>query len=717
MSTLADNIKIALGSEFLTAFSRIPRTQQKKVRNTIEDFQNDPTSSGLNFEKIEKASDKKLCSIRIDKNYRGIVMKPETGSVYLLLWVDTHDEAYDWASKRRCLINPNTGALQIVPVSINAVEESLEETVQNENQEGLFADFRDRELKRLGLPEELLPAVRSVITEDDLDAQISNFPEEVSEALYMLAAGYSLEDALRELEKGDEVKEVDETDFEKALNHPDSQRRFHIVSDALELQDMLNAPLEQWRVFLHPSQRRIVEMKANGPVRVLGGAGTGKTVVAMHRVKWLLENCFTQKTDRILFVSFTKNLVADIDSNLSRILSSEQKERVEVTNLDSWVRAFLDKKGYEGKIAYEEITDSLWKSALNMKPEDPALPDSFYKEEWREVIQSQGISSADQYMRASRLGRGRSLDRKSRNLVWPVFEEFRNLLEERKLKEPEDAFRDARSVLSSSSSALPYKCVIVDEAQDFGTEAFKLISVLSQSSHRDESEKGVNSLFIVGDSRQRIYGRKVVLGRCGIEIRGRSRRLRINYRTTEETRSWASQVLEGKGFDDLDGGEDDSRGYRSLMNGPAPEILQFDTFENEIEALSQKIKDMVEKSDLEHSHICVVARTERELERYQQAFELKGFESYRIRRKDSQTSPGIRFATMHRVKGIEFEHVLIVAVQEGLVPLAYAMRGCDNEVSRLNAEMGERSLLYVAATRAKRTVTISYHGKKSEFLK
>ena len=157
-----------------------------------------------------------------------------------------------------------------------------------------------------------------------------------------------------------------------------------------------------------------------------------------------------------------------------------------------------------------------------MKPEDPALPDSFYKEEWREVIQSQGISSVDQYMRASRLGRGRSLDRKSRNLVWPVFEEFRNLLEERKLKEPEDAFRDARSVLSSSSSALPYKCVIVDEAQDFGTEAFKLISVLSQSSHRDESEKGVNSLFIVGDSRQRIYGRKVVLGRCGIEIRGRS---------------------------------------------------------------------------------------------------------------------------------------------------------------------------------------------------
>lgn len=113
----------------------------------------------------------------------------------------------------------------------------------------------------------------------------------------------------------------------------------------------------------------------------------------------------------------------------------------------------------------------------------------------------------------------------------------------------------------------------------------------------------------------------------------------------------------------------------------------------------------------------VLARTERELERYQQAFESKGFESYRIRRKDSQTSPGIRFATMHRVKGIEFEHVLIVAIQEGLVTLAYTMRGCDNEVSRLNAEMGECSLLYVAATRAKRTVTVSYHGKKSEFLK
>ena len=716
MSALADNIKIALGSEFLTAFSRIPRTQQKKVRNTIEDFQNDPTSSGLNFEKIEKASDKKLCSIRIDKNYRGIVMKPETGSVYLLLWVDTHDEAYDWAGKRRCLINPNTGALQIVPVSEEAMPEEAEQSEPEEGK-GLFAGFRDRELKRLGLPEEMLPAVRAIISESDLDKGASEFPEEVSEALYMLAAGYSLEDSLRELDKNEEIPEVDATDFDKALSHPDSQRRFHIVSDALELQDMLNAPLEQWRVFLHPSQRRMVEMHANGPVRVLGGAGTGKTVVAMHRVKWLLENQFTQKTDRILFVTYTTNLVADIDANLSRILSSDQKERVEVTNLDAWVRLFLESKGYKGSIAYEDRTDGLWEDALVMKPEEPALPDSFYREEWREVVQAQGISSAEEYLRASRIGRGRSLDRKSRNVVWPVFAEFRKLLENHGMKESEDAYRDARSVLSSGSSALPYKCVVVDEAQDFGMEAFKLISVLSQSSYGDDEKKAVNSLFIVGDSRQRIYGRKVVLGRCGIEIRGRSKRLRINYRTTEETRAWASRVLEGRDFDDLDDGVDDQRGYRSLMNGPAPEVLEFDTFEHEVDALSQKIKEMVEGSDLVESHICVVARTEPELKRYQQAFESKGFDSYRIRRKDSQKKPGIRFATMHRVKGIEFEHVLIVAVQEGLVPLAYAMRGCDNEVSRLNAEMGERSLLYVAATRAKRTVTVSYHGRKSEFLK
>jgi superfamily I DNA/RNA helicase len=717
MSALADNITIALGSDFLKCFSKIPRSQQKKVRNTIEDFQNDPTSSGLNFEKIEKAPDKNLCSIRIDRNYRGIVMKPESGSVYILLWVDTHDEAYDWACKKRCLINPNTGSLQIVPVGPAPFPEEPEQSQTENAQENLFSKFRDRELKSLGLPEELLPEVRKIITEGDLDERVAMFPEEVSEALYMLAAGYLLEDAFKELEKQHDVKEVDDTDFEKALSHPDSQRRFHVVSDALELQEMLNAPLEQWRVFLHPSQRRMVEMHANGPVRVLGGAGTGKTVVAMHRTKWLLENCFTAKTDRILFVTFTTNLVADIDANLSRILSSEQKERVEVVNLDAWVRLFLESKGYKGSIAYEDRTKSLWDDALLMKPDVPTLPDSFYREEWREVIQAQGISSAEEYLRASRIGRGRSLDRRNRNAVWAVFAEYRRALDDRGLKESEDAYRDARSVLSAGGATLPYKCVVVDEAQDFGTEAFKLIAVLSQSSSGEENAKPANSLFIVGDARQRIYGRKVVLGRCGIEIRGRSKRLRINYRTTEETRAWASRVLEGRDFDDLDDGVDDQRGYRSLMNGPAPEVLGFDTFEHEVDALSDKIKAMVDNSDLEQSHICVVARTERELERYQQAFESKGFESYRVRRKDSQSKPGVRFATMHRVKGIEFEHVLIVAVQEGVVPLAYAMRGCDNEVSRLNAELGERSLLYVSATRAKRTVTVSYHGKKSEFLK
>lgn len=520
-------ITVAVASDFLTAFAKIPRQQQTKVLDFVNKFRADPTLPGINYEKIQRAKDANLRSVRIDQSYRGIVLKPEKGNVYVLLWVDKHDDAYAWAERKVYTIHPETGSLQMIEVQEGPSAQAGQPAAP---QPHLFADIRDRHLLRLGVPEMLFPLVRNIKTQEELDQLSTQLPQEAYEALFFLASGYSLEEVFREMEKPEAPPVVDTSDYAAALENPDSRRRFFVVEDDLELTAILSAPLEKWRVFLHPSQRRLVERDWNGPVRVLGGAGTGKTVAAMHRAKWLAQQVFTGVNDRILFTTFTRNLAADIRENLLKICPEDVMRRIEVINLDRWVSDFLHRQGYTYEIDYGERTSNLWEQALNVASSELSLPSSFYREEWERVIQPQGVASLDEYLKASRIGRGVQLNRSGRKAVWPVFEEYRVLLNEHRLREGDDAMRDARLLLEAKGNILPYRGIIVDEAQDMGAQAFRLLRQIIPGGDQP------NDLFIVGDAHQRIYRHKVVLGQCGINIRGRSRKLRVNYRTTEETR-------------------------------------------------------------------------------------------------------------------------------------------------------------------------------------
>jgi hypothetical protein len=530
MSANTPSIKVALSVDFLLAFSQIPRKMQGKVREFIEKFKANPTSSGINYEKILNAKDPNLRSVRIDQTYRGIVLKPETGNVYALMWVDHHDDAYAWARNRRCDIHPETGALQVLSVESTTVSEpaivqpptpspvELEAIVPASG--GLFEGVPDAELFRLGLPHPLLEAVRAVADEAGLDALQPQLPDEAYEALFLLAAGYTPDEVL-ELISGDArtpKDAIDTNDFSKALENPQTLRRFFVVEDDLALASVLNAPLEKWRVFLHPSQRKLVERKTSGPIRVLGGAGTGKTVVGMHRARHLAEHVFTHANDRILVTTFTRNLATDIRSNLAKICSKDAFARLEVINLDKWVVNFLKQQGFPYSIAYDYDVErkQAWQSAMSLAPVELGLAPSFYREEFDKVVLPQGINDQADYFKASRVGRGTSLGRKERAAVWPVFVEYRRLLRDKKLIETQDAMREARMMLEQKGDILPYKAVVVDEAQDMGPQAFKLIRQLVPGGDRE------NDLFIVGDAHQRIYGQQVVLSRCGINVRGRS---------------------------------------------------------------------------------------------------------------------------------------------------------------------------------------------------
>lgn len=697
---------MAIATDFLDAFSKLTKQTQAKTNAFISKFKQNPTSSGINYESIQNAADKNLKSVRIDVSYRAIVLKPETGNTYLLLWVDNHDRAYQWAQRRVCKINPESGALQIIDVEeVAAIEREIEAKAKTSAKKR-FADIHDRHLLRLGVPEELLAAVRSVITDDDVDKLISKLPEEAADAILLLAAGYSLDDVLNLQDKKSD-RQINTEDFDAALETNDSKRRFYIVEDDAELEEMLAAPLEKWRVFLHPTQRRLVEKEWNGAVRVLGGAGTGKTVVAMHRAKWLAEHRFTLSTDRIFFTTYTRNLAIDIENNLRKICSPEIMRRIHVENIDSWVVNFLKQEGIKARIVYENDLEQLWEQAYTLAPEFSL---AFYQDEWREVIQPYQVKTLKEYLKAPRVGRGTRLNRAKKAEIWGVFAEFNSLLQEKGWKDRQTALRDACSLLKNKQGeTLPFKAVIVDEAQDMGTEAFSLLRAMIPV--------GPNDLFIVGDPHQRIYQHKVVLSHSGIEIRGRSRRLRLNYRTTDEIRKWASQVLIGSIFDDLDGGQNDLNDYRSLLHGKEPSIKGFTTFNDEIKYITEQLQ-RIEREEDTLSSSCLILRTKSLIDSYSKALNTLGVTTCQIHRSqaDDLTTPGLRVATMHRVKGLQFEYVLLAGLTKDELPPKRILDRLSDNRARLSLIESDRCLLHVAATRAKKEVLVTYHGQPSELL-
>lgn len=703
--------RVALSQEFLLRLGKLPSAVHARIVKWALKFQQDPMSPGINYETIKAARDPNLRSVRIDQDWRGIVFKPDKGDLYILLHVDHHDEAYRWAERRKMAVNPITGALQLV--SLEAVEALTPEAAVEVNTvataggaageggvagvgesvgvaagdaapgagetsreacaEPLFAAVTDQALVQMGTPVELLPLVRRVRSEAELDAIQADLPVEAYEGLFLVAAGDTVSQVLNEREtRVDRSYAAD--DFAAALDSAESQSRFVVVTNDAEMAAILNAPLAQWRVFLHPVQRKLAVGDRSGPVRILGGAGTGKTVLALHRAKWLAKNR-TPDGQKVLFTTFTRNLALDVEQNLkSLFLDDPDLAKVEVCSLDRWVHRFLRQRNYQHKIIYKRDTEA-WERALQVASPEAGLEETFYAEEWEQIIAAQGLQSLDEYRRSSRVGRKSILSRSKRDLVWPVFEEYRAQLSAKRLKDVDDAYRDAAQLLAEEKGAA-YSAVVVDETQDFGPQALRLIRAIVPP--------GRNDLFFVGDGHQRIYSKhKAVLGRCGIDIRGRSRKLYLNYRTTDEIRQLAVALLEGREIDDLDGGSDDNRRYKSLSHGPAPEVLESCNVDEAVGLAVERIAAWA--AEPEPPTICVMAPTRSLRDEIARALGKKGIETTTIEPDsiDSAESSAVRVSTMHRAKGLEFDRVAVLANSTG----------ADNE--------NLAQLVYVSLTRAK----------------
>lgn len=700
--------KVAIAKSYLDAYSRLPKKQQKKARETLEQFTLDPTSPGLNFERLPGMRDGKVRSLRVDQAYRMIVVQPPRGDVFLAVWVDNHDEAYRWAERKQFEVNPISGVMQVYSVeeAVEALETAtVMEAAPSASSAGMFGGVEDGDLLLIGVPAPLLPSVRTLEADEDLDALAPHLPSDASDMLYLLAAGFSFDDALEQASRPAVEGGVDTGDFNAALNRELSQETFHVVDGEDELERMLDAPLEQWRLFLHPSQRRIVTMNAKGPVRVLGGAGTGKTVVLMHRARHLAETVASGPDDRILVTTFTRNLALDIEQSL-QALCPDAMGQIEVKNLHAWARAFYERTVGERVRVVEDRTREEWmEDAVGLSASDE-FPSRFYIEEWDQIVQAQAIDSETGYLRARRVGRGTRLGRTQRKQVWTVFSAYRRRLQDQNCLEWQDVIREVRLRLEKEGARRPFRAVLADEIQDFSEQELRLLRAMVAPGPAD--------LFLVGDAHQRIYGHMASLGRCGIEIRGRSRRLRLNYRTTEQIRARAVAVLEGVDIDDLDEGVDDFNGYRSLRGGPSPQVEFFERAEEEQAAILKTVTAWLEV--VEPPDVCLAARTNEALDRYAAILEQASIPFVQVKRDSLTDKSGIRLATMHRLKGLEFKRMVLAGVQAGTVPLELPTDAFPDEASREDHEKRERCLFYVASTRARDQLVVTGFGRRSAFM-
>ncbi|GAB3863848.1 hypothetical protein GCM10029963_73280 [Micromonospora andamanensis] len=481
---------------------------------------------------------------------------------------------------------------------------------------------------------------------------------------------------------------------------------------------MLLKPMSEWRVFLHPQQRRLAyRPKArpyNGPVRVSGGPGTGKTVVALHRVKALADALPASSRPQILLTTYT-NALADL---LARLLDDlggpDLTAKVDILNIDKVVRDVL-RQDTEGQWANVEILGdaalaSRWNEVIVELAVDDSFDRPFLVSEWEQVILAQNIRTRDEYFAARRAGRGRRLNRADRAIVWSLMQEFeRRLDRDKALGFKQAAVRAADIATGWEKAARPYRHVVIDEAQDLHTAHWILLRALAPS--------GTDDLFIVGDTFQRIYNNRVALSSLGIETRGRSHRLTLNYRTTRQILASALHLIDPDSYDDLDGGSDTLRGYRSILRGGEPEIIGYPTQAAEMAALADRIRRW-HKGGIPLDEIAVIARTNATAAAAVNALQAAGVDASQLRSGQAiDHETGVQTMTMHRAKGLEFRAVAIVGVDARHVPLETAVTPKDaDRLEHQRDIQRERSLLFVSATRAREALAITWSGRPSRFL-
>ncbi|PRX50866.1 UvrD-like helicase family protein [Prauserella shujinwangii] len=708
--------QLALASSFWETYDLLEKPVKAGVRKAMAKFQELPIAElyadkGLHLESVDKARDPRMRTIRITDFWRGVVLAPDDGSdVFLLLNVVPHDDAYSWAAKRLYTVNTATRALEVRNVvAIEQLTPSLEQASADAPTR-LFERFSDTVLRDLGIDDQVLRAARAIADTSQLEAFGGVLPEDQFEVLQFLAEGFSPEEVYRDVvterrpaAAGSEA----EDSLEMAIRNTPS--RITLVTGPDELAEILDKPFAAWRVFLHPSQRRVAyRVSYNGPAQVSGGPGTGKTVVALHRVKHLLSR---SPSSRILLTTFTNALAGMLRENLALLLDGDESQltRVQVTTVDAFAnRVVRERTGQPPDPITDADERQIWRRVRRRL--DLPWTEQFLAQEFRHVVLAQNITSRAEYRRAERRGRGSAVRARQRDEIWQAVETFGDELRSaRKTTHLQVCARAAELLGAPDAGAHRFTHAVVDEAQDLHPAQWRVI--------RAAVPEGPDDLFITGDPHQRIYDSRVSLRALGIPVTGRSSRLRINYRSTAEILSWSVGVLADTAVDELSGdGSDTLIGYRSLLRGTRPQVAGYTSEQDEVAALVERVREWLDHG-VRAEEIAVCTRFNLLQDKVLDRLKAAGIPAVRVRDRPGPQTDGVRLASMHAMKGLEFRCVAVVGATASAIPFSKEVTPEEVDSQQYASDMlKERCLLFVACTRARERLAVSWSGTRSPFL-
>ncbi len=685
-------MEFRIADTFTDSLARLTGDEQKAVKTTAFDLQLDPTNPGMSFHKLDRARDKNFWSVRVSRDIRLIVHRA-AGSL-LLCYVDHHDKAYAWAERRNLERHPKTGAAQLVEIR-ETIQEILipmfvDAPAVVRPKPPLFGGTSDQELLAYGVPTEWLDDVRRA-TEETVLALADHLPAEAAEALLELATG------------GKPRIPAPVAPTTDPFEHPDAQRRFRVVNDVEELAAALEYPWDKWAVFLHPAQKELVERKFGGPARVSGSAGTGKTIVALHRAVAQARN---DPDARVLLTTFSEPLANALRTKLRRLIGGEPRlgERVEVHSIDTVARRLYERNIGAVTIASPAGVRDIVNTAANDGDGQPFTA-HFLLTEWDEVVDAWQLGSWQEYRDVARLGRQTRLPEKRREAAWAIFERIRAALKDRGLMTQSDVYSRLASHLRTMKRA-PYDYVVADEAQDISVAQLGFLAALGRA-HPD-------SLFFAGDLGQRIFQLPFSWRSLGVDVRGRSGTLRVNYRTSHQIRSQADRLL-GREVADVDGNVEDRAGTVSVFNGVPPVIKIVDSAGDETRVVSRWLLDRTAEG-IKPDEIGIFVRSAAEVPRAVVAVETALIPFLVLDERVETRAGHAIITTMHLSKGLEFRAVVVMACDDEIVPSQERIASVADDADLEEVYNTERHLLYVACTRARDQLLVTGVSPASEFL-
>jgi len=689
-------MEFRIADTFTDSLGRLTGEEQKLVKTTAFDLQLNPGNPGMSFHKLDRARDKQFWSVRVSRDIRLIVHRSD--SSLLLCYVDHHDKAYEWAERRKLIAHPRTGAAQLVEI-----RETVQEVIvpvyvpgasakpdTGRGSDKIFANLPDEELLGYGVPTEWLGDVKAA-TESTLFAVADHLPAEAAEALLELATG------------GRPRVQQSGASGASPFEHPDALRRFRVMTNVEELERALEFPWDKWTVFLHPEQRQWVEREYSKPARVSGSAGTGKTIVALHRAAHLARRT---PDARVLLTTFSDTLANALRTKLRRLLGNEPRlaERIDVCSIEAiGMRLHNALIGGVNLVSPAALRASIAAAAASAPGH--GFSSQFLRAEWEHVVDAWQLKSWDAYRDVARLGRKTRLPEAQRAVLWRIFEAVIADLALQKLVTTAGMFtRLAESIAASNRTVFDF--VVVDEAQDLSIAHIKFIAALGRGRP--------GALFFAGDLGQRIFQQPFSWKSLGVDIRGRSRTLRVNYRTSHQIRMQADRLL-GPAVTDVDDNREDRSDTVSVFNGPSPIIRAFKTEDDEQAAVATWLHGQSASGVVPHE-IGVFVRSEAQLERARGAVQAAALEFVVLDEHVETTSGKVSISTMHLAKGLEFKAVAVMACDDEIIPLQERIETVGDEADLQEVYDTERHLLYVACTRARDQLIVTSVQPASEFL-